>query len=89
MSLGPATGLLASAALVVGWEEFKGIVSRDSVSTETIGVEFRTAECSKCSISFGGFFPHSNICFREKTEKNDRDWSRKKLFRAVKNDWEL
>jgi hypothetical protein len=36
-------------------------------------VEFRTAECSKCFISFCGFFPHSNICFGDKTEKNDRD----------------
>jgi hypothetical protein len=27
------------------------------------GVEFRTAECSKSFISFGGFFPYLNIFF--------------------------
>jgi hypothetical protein len=32
------------------------------------GVEFRTAECSKCFISFGGFFLSSNI-FGEKRLK--------------------
>jgi hypothetical protein len=37
------------------------------------GVEFRTAECSKCFISFGGFFLHSNISLGDKTEKNDCD----------------
>jgi hypothetical protein len=37
------------------------------------GVEFRTAECSKCFISFGGFFLNSNIFLGEKTQTNDSD----------------
>jgi hypothetical protein len=37
------------------------------------GVEFRTVECSKCFISFGGFFLNSNIFFGEKTQTNDSD----------------
>jgi hypothetical protein len=37
------------------------------------GVEFRTAECSKCFISFGGFFLNSNIFLREKSQTNDSD----------------
>jgi hypothetical protein len=37
------------------------------------GVEFRTAECSKCFISFGGFCLNSNILFGEKTQTNDSD----------------
>jgi hypothetical protein len=36
-------------------------------------VEFRTAECSKCFILFGGFFLNSNIFFGEKTQTNDSD----------------
>jgi hypothetical protein len=36
-------------------------------------VEFRTKECSKCFISFGGFFLNSNIFFGEKTQTNDCD----------------
>jgi hypothetical protein len=35
------------------------------------GVEFCTAECSKCFISFGGFFLNSNIFLGEKTQTND------------------
>jgi hypothetical protein len=37
------------------------------------GVEFCTAECSKCFISFGGFFLNSNIFLGEKTQTNDID----------------
>jgi hypothetical protein len=37
------------------------------------GVEFRTAECSKCFISFGGFFLNSNIFLGEKTQISDSD----------------
>jgi hypothetical protein len=36
-------------------------------------VEFRTAEWSKCFISFGGFFLNSNIFLGEKTQTNDSD----------------
>jgi hypothetical protein len=36
-------------------------------------VEFRTAECSKCFISFGGFFLNSNIFLGEKTQTNNSD----------------
>jgi hypothetical protein len=35
------------------------------------GVEFYTVECSKCFISFGGFFLNSNIFLGEKTQTND------------------
>jgi hypothetical protein len=37
------------------------------------GVEISTAECSKCFISFGGFFLNSNIFLGEKTQTNDSD----------------
>jgi hypothetical protein len=37
------------------------------------GVEFRTAECSKCFISLGGFFFNSNIFLGEKTQTDDSD----------------
>jgi hypothetical protein len=37
------------------------------------GVEFRTAECSKCFLSFGGFFLNSNIFLGEKPQTNDSD----------------
>jgi hypothetical protein len=37
------------------------------------GVEFCTAGCSKCFISFGGFFHQSNICLGNKAEKNNCD----------------
>jgi hypothetical protein len=36
-------------------------------------VEFCTMECSKCFISFGGFFLNSNIFLGEKTQTNDSD----------------
>jgi hypothetical protein len=37
------------------------------------GAEFRTAECSKCFRSFGGFFLNSNIFLGEKTQTNESD----------------
>jgi hypothetical protein len=37
------------------------------------GVEFCTAECSKCFISFGGLFLNSNIFWGEKPQTNDSD----------------
>jgi hypothetical protein len=36
-------------------------------------VEFRTAECSKCFIPFGGFFLNSNIFLGENTQANASD----------------
>jgi hypothetical protein len=40
------------------------------------GVEFCTVECSKCFISFAGFFLNSNIFLGEKTQTNDSEVGR-------------
>jgi hypothetical protein len=37
------------------------------------GIEFRTAGCSKCFISFGRFFHQSNICLENMAKKNNYD----------------